>query len=214
MQTLPETLTRRLDGEALTLCLCWKLTRQDGLVIGVTDHDQALTIAGTVYQPGSAFDAGPFSLSDTLKPGQASALGVLSSDLITIEDLENGVWDSCRVDVYQVDWNAAQSGQRQVWSGYFSEIGLNESGQYSAELVSRKSDLERPIGRVLQRRCDAVLGDERCTADAADRTCDQRFQTCRDVFANSENFRGFPHLPGNDFILSGPAATNNDGGQR
>jgi len=28
--------------------------------------------------------------------------------------------------------------------------------------------------------------------------CDKRFATCREKFANAENFRGFPHLPGND----------------
>lgn len=31
--------------------------------------------------------------------------------------------------------------------------------------------------------------------------CDKRFPTCRDRFANATNFRGFPHMPGNDFIL-------------
>lgn len=28
--------------------------------------------------------------------------------------------------------------------------------------------------------------------------CDKRFATCRKKFANAANFRGFPHLPGND----------------
>ncbi|MER0238670.1 DUF2163 domain-containing protein [Fulvimarina sp. MAC8] len=31
--------------------------------------------------------------------------------------------------------------------------------------------------------------------------CDKRFATCRDRFANQENFRGFPHLPGGDSAL-------------
>jgi uncharacterized phage protein (TIGR02218 family) len=31
--------------------------------------------------------------------------------------------------------------------------------------------------------------------------CDKRFATCRDRFSNAVNFRGFPHLPGNDFLL-------------
>ena len=31
--------------------------------------------------------------------------------------------------------------------------------------------------------------------------CDKRFATCRDRFANALNFRGFPHIPGNDFIV-------------
>jgi uncharacterized phage protein (TIGR02218 family) len=32
--------------------------------------------------------------------------------------------------------------------------------------------------------------------------CDKRFSTCRDRFFNAQNFRGFPHIPGNDFLLS------------
>ena len=44
--------------------------------------------------------------------------------------------------------------------------------------------------------------------------CDKRLATCRDRFANVANFGGFPHLPGNDFVLrpvsgSGPGL---DGG--
>jgi uncharacterized phage protein (TIGR02218 family) len=30
--------------------------------------------------------------------------------------------------------------------------------------------------------------------------CDKRFETCRSKFSNTVNFRGFPHLPGNDFV--------------
>jgi uncharacterized phage protein (TIGR02218 family) len=30
--------------------------------------------------------------------------------------------------------------------------------------------------------------------------CDKRFETCRDRFNNALNFRGFPHIPGNDFV--------------
>ena len=32
--------------------------------------------------------------------------------------------------------------------------------------------------------------------------CDKSFSTCRTKFANVQNFRGFPHIPGNDLILS------------
>jgi uncharacterized phage protein (TIGR02218 family) len=34
--------------------------------------------------------------------------------------------------------------------------------------------------------------------------CDKHFATCRDRFANAVNFRGFPQIPGNDFIVSYP----------
>lgn len=32
--------------------------------------------------------------------------------------------------------------------------------------------------------------------------CDKRFSTCRDVFANALNFRGFPYIPSPDFVIS------------
>ncbi|MFN2259893.1 MAG: DUF2163 domain-containing protein, partial [Parasphingopyxis sp.] len=38
------------------------------------------------------------------------------------------------------------------------------------------------------------------------RGCDKIFATCRDRFANSENFRGEPHLPGNDLLTRYPGA--------
>jgi uncharacterized phage protein (TIGR02218 family) len=42
--------------------------------------------------------------------------------------------------------------------------------------------------------------------------CDKRFATCRDTFANSANFRGFPHIPGNDRVLRyARAGDRNDG---
>ena len=34
--------------------------------------------------------------------------------------------------------------------------------------------------------------------------CDKAFSTCHDRFANAVNFRGFPHIPGNDFVISYP----------
>lgn len=43
--------------------------------------------------------------------------------------------------------------------------------------------------------------------------CDKSFATCRDRFANADNFRGFPQIPGNDFVVSYPlsGAPGNDG---
>lgn len=36
--------------------------------------------------------------------------------------------------------------------------------------------------------------------------CDGRAETCRTVFANFQNFRGFPHIPGEDWLKRFPAA--------
>ena len=43
--------------------------------------------------------------------------------------------------------------------------------------------------------------------------CDKRFSTCHDKFDNVVNFRGFPHIPGNDFVIRYPVPgePGNDG---
>ncbi|SIS49727.1 DUF2163 domain-containing protein [Phaeovulum vinaykumarii] len=43
--------------------------------------------------------------------------------------------------------------------------------------------------------------------------CDRRAETCRSKFANFANFRGFPHVPGDDWLTTYPAqGARNDGG--
>lgn len=45
--------------------------------------------------------------------------------------------------------------------------------------------------------------------------CDRRAETCRLKFANFANFRGFPHVPGDDWLAAVPRAGDvNDGGSR
>lgn len=48
---------------------------------------------------------------------------------------------------------------------------------------------------------DALASGDRVAATAG---CDKSPETCRGTFANIGNFRGFPHMPGNDVMLSYP----------
>lgn len=52
------------------------------------------------------------------------------------------------------------------------------------------------------------LGDWVAVGDTLTLTagCDRRFATCKAKFGNGVNFRGFPHIPGNDFVLSYPSS--------
>jgi uncharacterized phage protein (TIGR02218 family) len=46
--------------------------------------------------------------------------------------------------------------------------------------------------------------------------CDKQFTTCKAKFSNAANFRGFPHMPGTDFVAAFAVSgdPNNDGGKR
>jgi uncharacterized phage protein (TIGR02218 family) len=293
MRQLSETFAARLAAGATTVCACWRLTRKDGAVFGATDHDRPINFDGVDYQPTSGLAGASFESSNGVAPGRATADGALDADFITEADLAAGLWDGARVDVWRVDWAAADNRVR-IWSGRLSEI-TRRGGAFLAELVSLKADLERPIGRVYARACDAEVGDARCTVDLGDPAfrgegvvteapgghsflasglsafsdgwfaggalswtsganagatarvlghssgasagielaaaarfpvsvgdgfavtagCDKSFATCGAKFSNRDNFRGFPHLLGDDAMLAGPASDRpNDGGRR
>jgi len=44
--------------------------------------------------------------------------------------------------------------------------------------------------------------------------CDKRIETCTARFGNAINYRGFPHMPGNDFVtaVAQPGSTPRPGG--
>ncbi len=78
-------------------------------------------------------------------------------------------------------------------------------------------------------RVDRISGDDRVleldpspanlpqAADTAQINvgCDKRFETCRSKFSNVLNFRGCPHMPGNDVLMRHASADDiRDGGAR
>lgn len=87
------------------------------------------------------------------------------------------------------------------------------SGASSGMVVMVKGDRRTATGRVLDlwHGTGAVLavGDSiRVVAG-----CDRRAETCRAKFNNFINFRGFPHIPGEDWLAAYPTgASVNDGG--
>ncbi|MEI6573833.1 MAG: DUF2163 domain-containing protein [Alphaproteobacteria bacterium] len=75
--------------------------------------------------------------------------------------------------------------------------GGNKDTQIEVQLRQERNG--RSIFLLWQPTREAILVNERVLLIAG---CDKEFSTCRDIYKNSINFRGFPHLPGNDFVIS------------
>jgi uncharacterized phage protein (TIGR02218 family) len=87
------------------------------------------------------------------------------------------------------------------------------SGASAGMSVMVKADRLTATGRVvdLWHGTGAVLAEGDSIRLIAG--CDRRAATCRTKFANFLNFRGFPHVPGEDWLTSYPVSgTVNDGG--
>ena len=288
MKTLPPGLAAHLASGATTLCWCWKLSRHDGVVLGFTDHDRALTFAGTDFEPSGGFTASEIRAGSDLGVDAQDAEGVLSSDRITEADIIDGRYDGAEVEVWRVSWRDTAE-RVLIRRGVIGEIRRGKTA-FTAEMRSLAHLLDQPVGRSFQYACDRALGDARCRVDLAsdgcagagavtdmlgDRSfiasslsafpagwfanglltwisgantgrvaevlihtrdvvvtltlleapvggvaardgftlvagCDKTAATCAAKFANIANFRGFPHIPGQDAVLryAKPGAAN------
>ncbi|TQS72649.1 DUF2163 domain-containing protein [Rhodobacteraceae bacterium] len=150
---------------------------------------------GRVYHPQCSAVLGDACCGfDTTQNGYTVDLAVQR-----VEDNLRFVWTD--VDGFEDRW--FERGRLQVLSG--EAAGLN--GHIKRDRVSGGGLREVELWQSI--RADLHTGD-RVRLFAG---CDKRAETCRLKFDNFLNFRGFPHLPGEDWLLSYPDATgSHDGG--
>lgn len=284
-------LATHLASGATHVCHCWSLARRDGVMLGFTDHDQAIAFDGISFQPESGLSARALASTTGLSVNNTEAVGVLTSDRINETDIEAGRYDGAEVTIWLVQWDDTDAKQVR-FVGTIGEI-TRASGGFQAELRGLTEALNQPQGRSYMRDCTAVLGDDRCRVDTSDPDfsieleagvvdavrvyrfaafgdfdvgwfeagflhvlsgqgaglraaiksdqavgaqrvitlwepikaavtegdrlrltagCDKRVQTCRQKFSNLLNFRGFPDIPGDDFLVSVPRSDGNTSG--
>lgn len=175
---------------------------------------------GEVKRDGASFTAEVRSLSHALD--QASGrLFRLTCDA----DLGDS---RCKVDLSAGIWRADAVVVATDGAGRLSALlpGARATGFFDAGLLTfvggvnggRRSEVLRHVRddggdhiELWQAMVDPIAPGDAFVIRAG---CDKLFATCRDRYANTSNFRGFPHMPGNDFALSYPSAdTPQDGGK-
>lgn len=214
MRRIEPALAARIESGAARLCFAWIVGLKDGRRLGFTDHDRALEVDSVVCSAASGWTVGAAEAGLAAGPGTTSAAGVIDDAAVTAEALDDGDWDGARVELWRVDW-AEPALRVRLWAGTIARV-VRTGERFTAEVEGPLALLERVAGRTYGRRCDAALGDARCRADVGpEQVCDKRWRTCVDVFGNGANFRGFPHIPGDDFLTAYPAeGGRHDGGRR
>jgi hypothetical protein len=208
MRAVPDALAARIESGAAMLCHVWILTRADTGRSGFTDHDRDLAHDGLTCIAARGWSAGAAEAGlGGSAAGSMAVAGVLDSEALSEADLAAGLYDGARVECRCVDWSAPHLWVS-LWSGRIARV-KREGEAFTAEIEGPLARLDRVAGRSFGRLCDANLGDDRCgVADehpAFEGGCDKRFQTCSTIFANDLNFRGFPAIPGADFLTIWPA---------
>ena len=163
MAELDTALQAHLDSGATTLARAWAVTRRDGVTYGFTDHDCDLSFDGVTFRAGTGLTARVLAQSTGLSVDNTEALGALTSSAVTEADIDAGRFDGAEVLAWLVNWQDVS--QRVVlFRGSFGEI-RRSNGAFEAELRGLTEALNRPLGRIYQKGCTAVLGDGACRFD-------------------------------------------------
>ena len=118
------------------------------------------------------------------------------------KDIETGAFRAAAIVTGKSDATSVTvSGLEGFDAGWFSHgVARWDSGMRMGieETIARQDGgtiaFDRPVGDWVE------IGDT-LTVYAG---CDKRFATCGSKFSNAVNFQGFPHIPGNDFVLRYP----------
>lgn len=163
MRAVPAALQAHLDAGVTTVCRCWRLERRDGVVLGFTDHDAALTFDGVEHSAMSGLASTGDVARTGFGVGGLEVSGALSAATLDADDLAAGAYDFASVTLWLVNW--ADVAQRVVLRrGTLGEV-RREDGAFQAEVRGPAEALETVRGRVFTHHCDADLGDGRCGFD-------------------------------------------------
>ncbi|MCA0405273.1 MAG: DUF2163 domain-containing protein [Proteobacteria bacterium] len=165
MRPLPTNLAAKLASGAATLCRCWRLTREDGVTLGFTDHDRDLTIAAQLFEATDGFEASTVEREAGMATQGGEVHGLLSSARIRAEDIEAGLYDGARLEVFLVDWEAPALDFR-LDLATLGEIRRLDD-RFIAETRDAFAAWDAPRGRLYTSACSARFGDEACGLDSA-----------------------------------------------
>ena len=117
-----------LRDELVTLAWCWRLSRRDGVAIGLTSHDRDLVIAGLPYRAAPGMKPSAIETSDSLDVQTMDIEGAIASDAIAAGDLEAGRWDGAELELFVTDWTAPERAPVVVARGSLGAIECQRSG--------------------------------------------------------------------------------------
>lgn len=155
-----------LREDLVTLAWCWRLSRRDGVVIGLTSHDRDLIWGGLRYRAAPGMRPSAIETRDSLEAGTLDLQGAVTSAAVQERDLDAGRWDGAAMALYAVDWSTPDVGSVLMAQGVLGAIE-RRGAAFSAELQGVTRVLEGPVCPATSPSCRAMLGDRACRVNLA-----------------------------------------------
>ena len=142
----------------------WRLSRRDGVTLGFTTHDGDLWFENVLHRSAPGMVPASIRRSSGFEVDSAEVQGALSHEAISQVDLAAGRYDGASVVIGLVDWQSLE--RKAIYGGTIGSVS-QEAGDFTAELQSRKADLQRdPVPRTSP-SCRAAFCGLGCGLSAA-----------------------------------------------
>lgn len=162
MKTLSVDLLTHISGGTTTLATLWHITRTDGVVYRLTDHDQDIVYDGETYSSSSGYDRTAVSSAASMDPDNVDLTGFYDSAYISDIDVRKGLLDYATVRVFAINWEDPSQGAVKLHSGNLGEVVTTSKGFFKTELRGLTQRLQQTTGELFSPECRADLGDFRC----------------------------------------------------
>lgn len=161
-ETIPAALLAHMQGAARTEAACIRITRRDGVVVAITDHDQPLDIdfGGTLtYQPGSGFNLSAYKQAADLKAGDIFVDGLADANFLDRAELRAGLFDGAEFILFLVNFSAAAGPNRfyAMAAGRLGKLVLRDD-DWRLEFRTKRALYQRRFLKTFQPGCDVELG--------------------------------------------------------
>jgi uncharacterized phage protein (TIGR02218 family) len=158
---LSAALLAHYQGVCQTLTRCLRIARQDGVVIGLTEHDQDIVFEGVVYKSAAGYTPTVVQTRDQLAVGTVEIEGLLTPLGVEKTALRAGLFDHARIEFFEINYSDVGQGALPLLSGYWGTTAW-QGDRYTTEFRSLADVLQQPFGELVSATCRAQLGDQRC----------------------------------------------------
>jgi len=165
MRTASGTLGTLMQTEALHLARLWIITRIDGTVLYLTDHDKDIPEGGHVFKHSGFTSSAVLSASDqTVIQGMTMTV-LFATDQFTIEDCNGHRYDGSASLLRIVDWTNPDAGSMTIFGGTITRSEVKGEKQVALEVDGLMSANRQINVESYGSMCRANLGDSRCKFD-------------------------------------------------
>lgn len=162
MKTITSELANHLTQTVTTLATLWKIVRTDAKEFYFTDHDQAITFEGHLYEATGGFLRSAIANSSGLSVDNLDVQGVFDGEQIQEEELVAGLFDYADIFISTVNWKDITQGQLKLRRGKFGEVMSDPRGFYKAELRGLAQILSQNVTTFYSPECRVDLGAPQC----------------------------------------------------